>query len=102
MLLSCPPALKLQRYAILLHRLFRPQIVNVKVQLVALVYMALWLLAMSVIALVKRDVYLRGREFGRAHNGHALRHHDLISSMRVQVSRAHEARLCRVRVDPSQ
>ena len=47
MLLPFPPA-KLQRYAILLHCLFRPQIVNVKVQLVALVYMALWLFRRTV------------------------------------------------------
>lgn len=38
---------------------------------------------------------------GRADNGDALRHHDLVSNMGVQISRGHEARLGGMRVDPA-
>ena len=38
---------------------------------------------------------------GRADNGDALRHHDLVSDMGVQISRGHEARLGGMRVDPA-
>lgn len=38
---------------------------------------------------------------GRADNGDALRHHDLVSDMGVQVPRGHEAGLGGMRVDPA-
>ena len=39
---------------------------------------------------------------GRADDGDALGHHDLVAAVRVQVAAAHEARLGRVGVDPAQ
>lgn len=38
---------------------------------------------------------------GRADNGNALRHHNLVSDMGVQISRGHEAGLGGMSVDPA-
>lgn len=45
---------------------------------------------------------LRRRLCGRAHDRDALRQHDLVAAVRMQIARAHEARLGWVGVDPTE
>lgn len=42
-----------------------------------------------------------GTVFWRTHNRYTLGQHDLISYARVKIARGHEARLCRVSMDPA-
>jgi hypothetical protein len=48
-----------------------------------------------------KGMNLRRFELRRANNRYALGHHDLVSCLGVQVSRAHEACLGGMRVDPA-
>lgn len=49
---------------------------------------------------VKKSSNLRGFVTRSTHNGNALGHHGLVARLSVQISRAHEAGLGWVRVDP--